>query len=83
MNIEVKQDFEHTRPIDDKDKFFIVKMRLDNEYLSEAGWIEKTFVKEDFIKKFPYKKFNKIEILNIIEFTDINKYNEYKLNNGM
>ena len=83
MKIEITENIKHTRSIDNKDKFFIVKMLLDNKFKSEAGWIEKTFIKEDFIKKFPYPKFKKIEVLRVIEFTDVKKYNEYKLNNGM
>ena len=83
MKIEIACEFKHTRNIDDKDKFFIVKMILDNKYNCDVGWIEKSFIKKDFIKKFPFKKFNKIEIMDVIEFTDIKKYNRYKLENGM
>ena len=83
MNIIINKEIKHTRKIDCNDKFFVVKINVDNKYRIDAGWIEKEFIKEDFIEKFTYLKFNKIEILNIIEFTDYEKYKKYKKENGM
>ena len=83
MILQVKQKIELSREIDKKDKFFIVRIKLNDSWIGEAGWIEKKFVKEDFIKNFPLKNFNKIEVMNYIEFTEKKNYDQYKLDNDL
>lgn len=83
MILEVKQKIELSREIDNKDKFFIVRLLLDDNWKCEAGWIEKQFIKEDVIKNFPHKNFNKIEVINYIEFAERNEYEQYKIDNDL
>jgi len=69
--------FKRIRDIDDNDKFFIVKLISDNGIECKAGWIEKDFIENDFMKFFREKGL-KFDIVDIIEFADYHKYKEYK-----
>jgi len=76
--ITIKADIEHSRKINNKDKFYIVKGFFNGGF-GWVGWIEKSFVKEQFYKKIP--KNISFKIIEVIEFTDKSEYELYKINN--
>lgn len=78
MEIEVKVKFEHTRKIDENDKYYIVEVILDNEHKWTIGWIEKSFIEEDFIKRTK-NAFNvrKVDVVKHDEFTNFEQYKKH------
>jgi len=69
--------YKRTREIDDKDKFFIIKLVCNSGIEFKVGWIEKEFIESDFANS-KYVKGLKFDIVDVIEFTDYEKYKEYK-----
>jgi predicted transposase YbfD/YdcC len=69
--IKVRTQFEHTRPIDSDDKYYVVKIKTHDGMEADVGWIDKSFIKEKFLSNF-----KGIEIKNVRELSKEDYYNE-------
>lgn len=85
MNVEVKADVKHTRKVLDKDKYFMIKIKVSNKNNklvaeAEVGFINETLDLEKFKKQFKdvLDKNHKLKILSNIEFKNKKEYDAYK-----
>lgn len=78
--LDVKISVKHERPIDEKDKYFYVKILakfegIDDPIDAEIGWIDKVFDREKFLlktKNLPY------EIARIVSVEELSKNKYYE-----
>jgi hypothetical protein len=88
MKIETYFTAPRKRDIDSLDKFFHIKTFVflkGNYQILDVGWIEKSFVKDDFIKsmkkEWSFEIFEPIEV--VAEFCNESEYKKYKIQNNL
>jgi len=66
--------FKHDRSLDEADRYFVVHVLINGSINASVGYIEKSFIKDDFVNNFDQIKFDTIKILKVIEYDSIDEF---------